>query len=278
MKTLRMTFMYIKRGVFSLKFIGCTFLTVMLMTSFVYLDYINNIGSALYYFYQGIESSGSVYFLIMLASMPGIVMFCEDWSCGVFDFLMVRSGRRKYAFSVIFGSATVSSLSILLSYIFFSLVILAKYPLVPAISTEEIRISTIGMINSGLLTVKPILFYVIFILNKVAMAAFYTSVGIVISTAITDIHLTIVLPVLMNVVFGLVAEILQPPFWLDLRIIFSTGAGLYLNFGGDLDGSLFSVISAIYPFVFTFVMVILFSLIENKIIKFKQSLNLGAIK
>ncbi len=166
----------------------------------------------------------------------------------------------------------------MLSYIFFSLVILAKYPLVPAISTEEIRISTIGMINSGLLTVKPILFYVIFILNKVAMAAFYTSVGIVISTAITDIHLTIVLPVLMNVVFGLVAEILQPPFWLDLRIIFSTGAGLYLNFGGDLDGSLFSVISAIYPFVFTFVMVILFSLIENKIIKFKQSLNLGAIK
>ena len=86
----------------------------------------------------------------------------------------------------------------------------------------------------------------------------------------SDVHLTVVVPILLNTVFGIIASIIQPPFWLDLRIIFGSGAGLYLGFGGDLAGSLFSVISAVYPFAFSFFVVIMLFFLEIKAIRLKE--------
>ena len=195
---------YAGRGIFSLRFWGCAVISSLLMISFVVRDY-TSMGSnfAMYYFYMGIESSGSDDLLVMLAAMPAVTLFCDDQKSGEFLLFYSRTGKKIYPLAVTFSAAIISAFSMIISYMIFSAFILAKYPLVPPIPAEELRRETLGMANCGLLTGVPTAFYALWIALKGANAALYSVLGILISILITNVHLTLVSPMLTSMVMGL---------------------------------------------------------------------------
>lgn len=267
---------YTRRGVLSFRFWGCAAISALLMISFVLGDYISDgLNAAMYYFYMGVETSGSNELLIMLAAMPAITLFCDDRNSGEFFFLYTRTGKRIYPLAVTLSSAIIAAFSIIVSYLIFSAFILARYPLVPAMSAAELRQETLGMWNCGLLTSVPAAFYVLWIALKGAIAAIYAALGILLSVFITNVHLTLVSPMLTNLIDGLFVSVINPPFWINSSALYGFSLSLYLGFGGTLDGELFSVISAVYPFVFAFIAIIALSLITGKAITLKINSKLG---
>lgn len=268
---------YTRRGVLSLRFWGCAVISALLMISFVLGDYASDgLNAGMYYFYMGVETSGSDELLIMLAAMPAITLFCDDRNSGEFFFLYTRTGKRIYPLAVTLSSAIIAAFSVIVSYLLFSAFILAKYPLVPPISAAELRQETIGMLNCGLLTSVPAAFYVLWIALKGSIASLYSAIGILLSVFITNAHLTLVSPMLTSMIDGFFVSVINPPFWMSSSSLYGFSLSLYLNFGGTLDGELFSVISAVYPFIFTFVIIFVLSVITGNAITLKLNSKLGA--
>lgn len=266
---------HLKRSVFSLIFLTCTALCTLLMFFFA-VEYLNpeqyHTLPGLHYFLSKIDQKGARYFVMMITSFPAAALFYDDWKSGYFKFAIQRSGRAKYAFSVTFSAGISAAAVMILSYIFFSTIVLASFPAVTDLDAETLRERTLGFLNSGLLyTGKSALCYLLYFLTKGAMAAFFAAFAVFQSMIINDKNLTIISPVLIYILyfsfnFFYILPALANPF-----VLFWNGFKLYLEFGGTQDGSLFSPIAAVYPMIFSLVFLIILPLVEAKILRVKMN-------
>lgn len=55
--------------------------------------------SVLYYFSLLLDLSMSKKLITLCAALPGVVLFCNDWSCQYIKPVVIRSGVKRYAFS-----------------------------------------------------------------------------------------------------------------------------------------------------------------------------------
>lgn len=262
---------YVKRGILSPSFFVGVIICWVLMVFFVYLDYINdtpNVG--LYYFLQGVDASGGVELLLMIAVFPAGQLFYRDYISGFFKLGYIRLGRRKYIFSVILGAMITGAAAIILAYVFFSVFIVTKYPLVPDIDPEELRLAVIGFPNSGLLLRGNGLWcYLLFVLTRGAMGGFFAVLALLQSMVITNKYLTAISPVFIyNVIFGLLGDLRLSSF-IDPTVLFTSSLRLFLDFGGDINGELFSAAAAFYPMLYSIVMTAVFALLGIKILRVK---------
>ena len=269
---------HLKRSVFSLTFIASTALCTLLMFFFA-AEYLNpeqyHTLPGLHYFLSKIDQKGARYFVMMITSFPAAALFYDDWKSGYFKFAIQRSGRAKYTFSVTISAGISAAAVIILSYIFFSIFVLAKFPAVTDVDAATLRERTLGFPNSGLLyTGNAFLCYLLYFLTRGAMAAFFAIVAVFQSMIITNKHLTIISPVLIYILyfsfnFFYILPTLANPF-----VLFWNGYKLYLVFGGTQEGSLFSPIASVYPMIFTVVFMIILPLAETKILRVKMNKSL----
>ena len=266
---------HIKRGIFTPIFIACTALCTLLMYFFA-AEYLHpeqyQTLPGLHYFLSRIDGKGTVYFVMMITSFPAAALFYDDWKSGYFKFATQRAGRVKYTFSVTISAGISAAAVMILSYIIFSIFVLAKFPAVTDLDAATLRERTLGFPNSGLLyTGNAFLCYLLYFLTRGAMAAFFAIVAVFQSMIITDKHLTIISPVLIYILyfsfnFFYILPALANPF-----VLFWNGYKLYLVFGGTQEGSLFSPIAAVYPMIFTAVFMIILPLAEAKILRVKMN-------
>ena len=266
---------HIKRSVFSLTFIASTALCTLLMFFFT-AEYLNpeqyQTLPGLHYFLSRIDGKGAVYFVMMITSFPAAALFYDDWKSGYFKFATQRAGRVKYTFSVTISAGISAAAVMILSYIIFSIFVLARFPAVTDADAATLRERTLGFPNSGLLyTGNAFLCYLLYFLTKGAMAAFFAAFAVFQSMIITDKHLTIISPVLIYILyfsfnFFYILPALANPF-----VLFWNGYKLYLVFGGTQEGSLFSPIASVYPMIFTAVFMIILPLAEAKILRVKMN-------
>lgn len=269
---------HIKRGILSPMFLICTGLCTFLMMMYV-ADYydpsMHRVLPGLHYFLDRVDHKGSKYFMMMITSFPAAALFYDDWKSGYFKFVIQRSGRGKYTFAVTIAAGITAAAAMILSYIIFSIFILANYPAVPDVTVEEIRTRSFGFPNSGLLyTDHAFLCYLLYFLTRGAMAAFFAMIAIFQSMIITNKNLTIISPVLLYILyfsfnFFYIIPALANPF-----VLYWNGYKLYLVFGGTQDGSLFLPIAGVYPMIFTAVITIILPLVETKILRLKMNRSL----
>lgn len=269
---------YLKRGIMSLSFFACTALCTLLMIFFVadqYAPEMYNTLPGLHYFLARVDGKGAVYFIMMLTAFPSATMFYEDWKSGNFKFIITRSGRVKYAFAVTLAAGFTAAAVMILSYIFFSIYVLANFPAVTNTSLGELRRSTIGFPNSGLLYTGHILLcYILYFLTKGAMAAFFAMIAVFQSMIITNKNLTIISPVLVYIFYFSFNLFYILPAIANPFVLFHNGYKLYLVFGGTEDGSLFSPVAGVYPIIFSIVTMVVLALIETKILRSKMNKSL----
>lgn len=268
---------YTGRGILSLRFLGCTLVSALLMFSFVESDYFLHFSdSTLYYFYMNVEEGRSYDLLNMIAALPAITLFCEDYNSGKFLLAYSRTGKKIYPFAVTLSSGIITALSVTIAYLIFSAIILfSGYPAVPDLEPAVLRWETIGFANSGLLPTAPVLFYALWIARGALCAAVYSMLGILLSVFITNIHLTIVSPLMMSMLYDIFNRVINLPFWMNFGSVYSGSLTLFFGFGGTLDDEIFSFISAVYPLIYTIVSVIIISIITEKMISLKLNSKLG---
>lgn len=269
---------HLKRSVFSLIFLACTALCTLLMFFFA-AEYLNpeqyHTLPGLYYFLSKIDQKGARYFVMMITSFPAAALFYDDWKSGYFKFAVKRAGRVKYTFSVTISAGISAAAVMILSYIIFSIFVLAKFPAVTDVDAATLRERTLGFLNSGLLyTGKSALCYLLYFLTKGAMAAFFAAFAVFQSMIITDKNLTIISPVLIYILYFSFNFFYILPAPANPFVLFWNGFKLYLEFGGTQDGSLFSPIAAVYPMIFSLVFLIILPLVEAKILRVKMNKSL----
>ncbi len=263
---------HIKRGIISPMFLICTALCTFLFMLFVADYYDPSSLHGLHYFLSRVDGRGAVYLILMITAFPGVTMFYDDWTSGNFKFIIPRVGRGKYAFAVMIAAGITAAAVMIISYIIFSIYVLAEFPAVSDLDVSALRSSTLGFPNSGLLyTGRTFLCYLLYFLARGAMAAFFAVVAVFQSMIITNKHLTIISPVLVYILyfsFNLfnILPALANPF-----ILFRNGYKLYLVFGGTEDGSLYSPIAAIYPMIFSVAAIIILSLAGSRILRSKMN-------
>lgn len=265
---------HVKRGIVSPMFFVCTGLCTILLIFFtrdVYmLSY--NTPPGLYYFLDRADKSGSIYLTMMITSFPAAMLFYDDWTSGNFKFIIPRVGRKKYTFAVTIAAGIVSAALMILSYIFFSVYVLAKFPAVPNVDVNTLRAISLGFPNSGLLyTGKAFLCYFLYFLTRGAMAAFFAVIAVFQSMIITNKHLTAISPVLFYILYFSFNLFYILPTLINPFVIFRNGYKLYLVFGGTQEGNLYSPIAGLYPMIFCAVIITLLSLIEAKILRSKMN-------
>lgn len=266
---------YIKRSILSPVFFACTAICTLMLVFFV-AEYIDpeqySTLQGLHYFLSRIDGKGSVYLVMMITAFPATSLFYDDWKSGKFKFIISRAGRLKYTFSVTIAAGVTASAVMILSYIFFSIFILSRFPVVSDVSPNILRESTIGFPNSGLLyTGHAFLCYFLYYLTRGAMAAFFAVVALLQSMLITNKHLTVISPVLIYIIYFSFNLFYILPALVNPFVLFKNGYKLYLVFGGTQDGSLFSPVAAIYPLIFLAVIMTVFPLIEAKILRYKMN-------
>lgn len=268
---------HIKRGIISPMFLVCTALCTALFLVFVseknLLDpSLYRSLPGLYYFLSQADNRGAKYFIMMITAFPGAMMFYEDWKSGNFKFIISRAGRGNYTFAVTIAAGITAAAVMIISYLIFSAVVLAKFPAVPDMTAEELRTRSFGFPNSGLLyTGHAFLCYLLYFLTKCAMAAFFAMTAVFQSIIITNRHLTAISPVLIYIIYFTFGAVGFLPTLLNPFVMFWNGYKLYLVFGGTEDGSLFSPIAAVYPFVFSVASVVILSVIGSKLLRFKMN-------
>lgn len=265
---------HVKRGILSPMFFVCTVLCTILLIFFTRDIYMTSYYTppGLYYFLDRADKSGSIYLTMMITAFPAAMLFYDDWTSGNFKFIIPRVGRKKYAFAVTAAAGIVSAAVMILSYIIFSVYVLAKFPVVPDLDADTLRASSFGFPNSGLLyTGKAFLCYLLYFLTRGAMAAFFAVVAVFQSMIITNKHLTAISPILVYILYFSFNLFYILPTLANPFVIFRNGYKLYLVFGGTQEGSLYSTISGLYPVIFCVVIITLLSLIEAKMLCSKMN-------
>lgn len=273
MEVLRLTAIYVKRELISVRFFVCSVVCTALMIFFVYMDYIADFSDlGLYYFLQGVENSGADYLLLMIVVLPVSLSFCEDWDSRVIKFTIMRSGRERYSVSVALSAGIVSGLCMLLSYALFSLFIVIKYPLIPNVQSEFLASSLIGFPNWELfLNGNEVLCYLLYFLVKSSMASFYAVLAVLQSVLITNKQLTAISPILTYTIMSVIIGGLGLPSFLNPLVLFNNNLKLYMDFGGNIEEKVFSPISAFYPLIFCITSIIISAIIISVILRNKIS-------
>lgn len=269
---------HVRRGILSPMFWLCTALLTVLMILSVWesysIEYYVSASSVhgLNHFLALLRGSTSDYFMMMIICFPAVMLFFEDWRSGNFKLIINRSGRGKYAFSVILSAGATAAALTVIAYLIYSAFILAKFPLIPDKDAEQLRMDVIGFPNSGLLlSGHEVLCYALYILSQGARAAFYAAAAVFQSIIITNKHLTAISPVLLYICYFTLNLYYFLPELLNPYVLFWNGFRLYLIFGGTQDGSLFSTIAAAYPFIYCAVMLTVLSLAAAKILRVKMN-------
>lgn len=270
---------HVKRGIFSPMFFVCTGLCILLKIFFTadsldpsgYYD-IPGAHPGLHYFLQRADNNGSDHFVMMITAFPAAMLFYDDWKSGNFKFIIPRVGRRKYAFAVTLAAGLTAAAVMILTYIVFSLVVLAKFPLISDKEPNALRAATLGFPNSGLLlTGHAFLCYLLYFLTRGAMAAFFAEFAVFQSMIVTNKHLTAISPVLIYIIYFSFNLLYILPTLLNPFVLFWNGYKLYLVFGGTQDGSLFLPVAGVYPMIFSAVIMTVLSLVEAKILRVKMN-------
>lgn len=268
---------HLKRGIISPMFVICTAVSTLLMILYVSDSYFTDyrVLPALYYFLRQAEDTSSIYFTMMIVAFPASMLFYDDWKSGNFKFIISRVGRLKYTFAVTLAAGITAALVMFITYVLFTGFILLKFPAIPDLTPEELRMQTIGFPNSGLLyTGHAFLCYLLYFMARSAMACFFAVIAVFQSVLITNKHLTAISPVVMYIIyFAFILYYILPPV-ANPFVLYWNGFKLYLTFGGTTDGSLFSPIAAIYPMLFSAVTIVVLSLIEAKILHSKMNKSL----
>lgn len=268
---------HIRRGIFSPAFFICTGLCAIIMLFFIHSIYLSSyyVSPGLYYFLDRADKSGSIYLIMMITVFPSAMLFYDDWTSGSFKFIIPRVGRKKYTCAVTFAAGITAAAVMILSYIIFTICILAKFPAVSDLDADALRASSLGFPNSGLLyTGHAFLCYLLYFLTRGAMAAFFAVFAIFQSIIITNKHLTVISPVLTYILYFSFNLFYFLPSLVNPFVLYRNGYKLYLVFGGTEDGSLYSPIAGIYPIIFSIIISITLSIIEAVMLRSKMNKNI----
>lgn len=260
------TAMYLEKTLKSFKF----WLAAAAYTGILFIigqDLFCSIASVPYIMHYAYSNSTS-YFLLVICALPSAAFFADEWKEKRFVSVYTRAKKLPFSASVIVSSFLSAMLVSVIGSVIFMALISFKYPLVP--DPDPTFMSQFeSYANGGLIVSGNYFWYYFFdLLLQGSLMGTFSAMSAMISVKLTDQYICVVLPMVLYIVITNAVRSLGVPYFLNPYNVYSHLGFIFNAFFPDSDRN-FSVISMLYPHIYTIFFLVIFIVITNFGIKKK---------
>ena len=212
-------------------------------------------------------------FLLLICAVPSASLFADEWCSGRFLFSYLRTKKLGYAVSTMLSTFIISALVSIIALSLFIIGLSFINPLVGDIESESYFIRTM-MTTNGELLIKGHIFpyYLLTVLTFSCFMGTMSTFAALVSVWLTNPYIAMVSPVVLIELFQILLGLFHLPVLGDPRIAFSM-----LNHPYQLlvheSGMGLSVISTLYPFIYTLICLVIIIFLAFVLIKRKYAVN-----
>ena len=214
-------------------------------------------------------------FLLLICAVPSAALFAEDWCSGRFLFSYLRTKKLGYAASTMLSTFIISMLVSVIALSLFIIGLSFINPLVGDVESESYFIRTMLTTNGELLLKGHIfLFYLLNILNFSCFMGTMSTFAALVSVWLANPYIAMVSPIVLIELFQIPIGLFHLPALVDPRIAFNMMNVPYQILVHE-SGMGSSVISTLYPFIYTVVCLVIIIFLAFILIERKYAANSG---
>lgn len=261
------TGMYLAKSLCRAKFWLAVMLYIGLLT-LVSQDLISPEATVCYILHYAFANSTS-YFLLVICAFPNAAVFAEEWAAKRFVASYTRSKKDPFAASMIISSfLSAFTVSVIASVIFMTILSI-NYPLVGDVSDIGFIQAMGGYANGGLaLSGNYFLYYFMEFVTQGCLMGLFSALSTLLSIKLTDSNIAVIMPMILYIIITNVMSLLSVPKLLNPYHIYSQSGTVYRTFFPNGAES-FSIISMLYPLIYTAVLLSVFVIAAYFMIKRK---------
>ena len=225
-------------------------------------DLISEYSDVAYILHYAFANSTS-YFLLIICALPGSAVFAEEWSAKRFVSIYSRTKRASFSSGMIVSSF-LSALIVSLSASFLYMAILSfKYPVCGDPSDIGYLQQMSSYANGGLAASgNYLLYYFMEFITQGCLMGLFSAFATLLSIKLTDSNIAVVMPMILYITVTNIMSYLPVPKLLNPYHVYSQSGTVYRTlFPDSTDG--FSVVSMLYPLIYTVVILFLFTVIAH---------------
>ena len=233
-------------------------------------------GEGVYYILHYTLKHGAGEFALAVCAIPAATIFADDWCSGRFIFSYTRARKSGYAISLILSSFLIAALVSIISISIYITIFSFTNPITGDITNRSFLQITRSYANGGLMKEGHYFtYYLITILTQSCYIGIFSAMSAMLSIKLTNQYIAIVMPLILGMVMGSFMEAIRIPYILIPSRIFSQNTWLSKYFDSELDLNYnFSLISMIYPFIYTIAILTILAVISYFWINNKQEKSL----
>ena len=231
-------------------------------------DLISEYSDVAYILHYAFANSTS-YFLLIICALPNAAVFAEEWSAKRFVSIYSRTKKSPFAASMMFSSFLSSFIVSVIASFLYMTVLSFNYPLHQDITDISYLQQMSSYANGGLaISGNYFLYYLMEFITQGCLMGLFSSFATLLSIKLTDANIAVVMPMILYIIITNIMSYLPIPKLLNPYHVYSQANTVYRTFfPGSTDS--FSVISMLYPLIYTAVIMILFTVIAHFMIKQK---------
>lgn len=212
-------------------------------------------------------------FLLLICAVPSAALFAEDWCSGRFLFSYLRTKKLGYAASTMLSTFIISMLVSVIALSLFIIGLSFINPLVGDIESESYIIRTMLTTNGELLLKGHIFpFYLLTVLIFSCYMGTMSTFAALVSVWLANPYIAMVSPIVLIELFQIPIGIFHLPALGDPRIAFHM-MNVPHQILVDESGMGSSVISTLYPFIYTVVCLVVIIFLAFVLIERKYAVN-----
>lgn len=248
----------------------------LLLLVFATADHYHS-GAEVWYLLRLSRDSGSYYFSLVICALPGAALFSEEWCSEKFIFSYLRTGKRQYAFSMIFSSF----LSAFLVAFIGTALYIGFYSLMNPITSDTgdvFFVQQMGTYSNGKLLYDGHIFayYLLNVINTSCFMGLFSALATMLSTIFTNSYITIIMPLLMYEIISTLCSVFSAPLLLNPNYVFGAGVAVIMMLHPSCNITAennFSIISMLYPLIYLAACLTIITIIFHLLLKRKYEKN-----
>ncbi|MCM1166148.1 MAG: hypothetical protein NC401_09090 [Ruminococcus sp.] len=216
--------------------------------------------ATVYYIFHYAFANSTSYFLLVICALPNAAVFVCEWSARRFVASYSRTKKFPFASSMIVSSfISAFAVSIIASVLYLAILLL-KYPVCGDISDAYFLYQMGGYANGGLAILgNNFLYYFMEFVTQGCLMGSFSALATLFSVILTDPNIAVVMPMILYILITNVMSWLPIPRLLNPYHVYSQRNTVYKIFFPDRTEN-FSVISMMYPLIYTAVLLGIFVL------------------
>lgn len=229
-------------------------------------------GAGVYYLLGFVLERAPREILIFICAIPSACFFTDEWRSGRFIYSFTRIKKRGYAISVIFSAFLTALMICVIATTLYILGLSIFCPITGG--NDEGFIQTMNSCANGGLLIKGHIFAYYFLneLTQGCCMGIFSAGAVIISVIITNPHITVVSSMVLYSVATNALSILNAPKMSNPFFVMSESVYVIQTFSPNSREN-FSVISMLYPYIYTAAVLTLLIFAAYSLIKSKYEKN-----